>query len=140
MSGLQELAAIIGIAETAFRSISSLYCFLKDLEHAPKEIESLLSEAYALNGTLSALLEALASADICTRSVALRIGLPRAIERCGQACKQLETRLSRWIQVKDYSWVARVQIRRHKKEIESVVADINVAKQTTILTVVVTQL
>ena len=140
MSGLQELAAIIGLAETAFRSISSLYSFLKDLEHAPKEIESLLSETLALNGTLSALLDALAGADSCIGSVAQRIGLPRAIDRCAEACNQLQVRLSRWTRAKDYSWVARVHFRRHKKAIEGVVADINVAKQTTILTVVVTQL
>lgn len=78
MSGLQELAAIVGITEATFRSISFLYNFLKGLQHAPREIETLRDEAASLNQTLYTLLKAVAVADIDILTRARDIGLPKA--------------------------------------------------------------
>ena len=139
MSGLQEIAAILGIAETGFRAISRLYEFVMDLQHAPLEIENIRLETSMLQRTLS-VLSSLAEEDVDVHRFARRIGLPCAVDRCGHACDRLYMDLTRWTQRGKHSWVARVQFRLHKKAIEGVMNDINVAKQTTILTVVVTQL
>ena len=140
MSGLQELAAIIGITEAAFRSISSLYSFVKDLQNAPREIQTLRDETSSLNQSLLTLLKAVSRADIDVQTIAGDIGLPNAIHRCGKACVQLQSQLHAWTQSGPDALLARLQFRRHKKDIQSVVTEINAAKQTAILTVVITQL
>lgn len=140
MSGLQEIAAIIGITEAAFRSISSLYNFVKDLQNAPREIQILREETACLNQSLFTLLKAYSSADIDIQAIASDIGLPNAIHRCGKACAELQRKLHVWTQSVLDTWLAKLQFRRHKKDIRSVVAEIDAAKQTTILTVVITQL
>jgi len=89
---------------------------------------------------LFTLLKAVEAASIDVQTLACDIGLPNAVNRCGKACAHLRTSLDHWTRSDPHSWVGKFQFRRHKKEIQSVAAEISIARQTTILTVVVTQL
>ena len=139
MSGLQEIAAIVGIAELSIRSISSLYEFVSSLKHVPKELRRLQSEISTLVQSFSAL-DYLDSADSETKAIVQRVGLPAAIASCGGACQALQQDLLKWTKAGQQSLTSRIQVRLHKKAIESLLAHIDFAKQTTILCVVITQL
>ena len=139
MSGFQEIAAIIGIAELSFRSISSLYDFVSGLKYVPKELERIQSETSILVQSLSAL-EFLSSADSDTHAIVERVGLPRAVANCGDACQTLHNALAKWNKPGQRSVASKVQYRLHRKTIDAVLAQISFAKQTTILCVVITQL
>ena len=139
MSGLQEVAAIVGIAEVSFRSILSLYEFVRELKHVPKEIERLRSEMSILTRSLSALSSFLV-ADSDAQSICQKIGLQEAIARCSEACRSLQEDLERWILPGGRTLRTKIQFRLHRKAIDAVLAQISFAKQTTILSVVVTQL
>lgn len=139
MSGLQEIAAILGIAESTFRSISKLYAFLAELKHVPFEIERLREETETLKRTLLSL-SFLQFADEDTRRLVQRIGLPATVGRCNVSCDKLYQYFHGPVSTDRFSWRFRFQFLRHKKAVEGVLAEIYVAKQTTILTIVVTQL
>jgi hypothetical protein len=139
MSGFETIAAIIGVADVSFRCISSLYNAISDLQDVPKEIESLKNETAALQECLSQL-AFLEKADDETRAIIQKFGLPTAVTNCGQACGQLLNHISNWISSPKQSISAKIRFLTNKKKIRSVLDDINTAKQTTILTVVVTSL
>jgi hypothetical protein len=139
MSGLQEVSALIGVAEVAFRSISSLYGFVKDLKNVPVEFEGLQQETAILQQCLSEL-RLLDGADEETRQTLKRIGLPQAVTHCGSACARLEKDLCKWTSYPTTSLRFKIHFKWKKKEIEGTITKIGLAKQTAILTVVITQL
>ncbi len=136
MSGIQEIAAIIGLTEVAFRSISSLYDFIEDLRHATVELERIKAETSSLIETLL-ILSSRVDADTELQALSRQVGLAKAVYRCDQACDKLLRELSRWA---SGSTLARVQFRVHKRSVDSVISEIAATKQTTILTLGITQL
>ncbi|KAH8676433.1 hypothetical protein BGZ60DRAFT_562108 [Tricladium varicosporioides] len=139
MAGLQEVAAIIGVAEVAFRSISSLYDFFRNLKHVPKEIEAISRETRALQQCLSDL-GFLLHADKETHAAVRRTGLPQAITNCGEACTKLRGLLYKWTATSKYNLLARIQFQWDRRLIDNVISEIGNAKQTAILSVVITQM
>lgn len=139
MTGIQEVAAILGMAEVGLRSISCLYNLVKGLQNVPVEIETIRVEILTLDRTLS-MLASLTRTNDDLLQCADRVGLPDAVNRCGRACDRLRMELDSCAHYGKHSMFTRLQFRVHRKSIECVLADINIAKQTTTLTVVVTQL
>lgn len=139
MAGLQELAAVVGIAEVGCRSISMLYAFLKDLREVPREVENIRIETSTLDQILSTL-SRLASTNNDVLSFMDRVGLVQAVNRCGVACDRLRGCLPDPGQYESRRWLSRIQFRMHKKTLDATAAEISVAKQTAILSIVVTQL
>ncbi|KAH9873165.1 hypothetical protein J1614_005563 [Plenodomus biglobosus] len=139
MSGLETIAALIGIADVSFRSISALYTAVQDIRSAPKEIESLAAELKVLRHCLLQL-RFLEKADSKTRAATRDFGLPTAIKLCGVACDKLHRNLPDCKSNRSPNLRSRVRFYFSKTEIRNVLENINCAKQTTILTVVTTQL
>ncbi|KAK5170527.1 uncharacterized protein LTR77_005115 [Saxophila tyrrhenica] len=139
MSGLQEIAAIVGIADAGFRSISALYDFLSSLRTAPAEIATLRNHISTLQRTLS-VLSSVKGSNVRTQDLTRQVGLPHAIDSCGQACDKLRKDLERWTKSGSSNWKAQIQFRWHRKLVEAALAEIGHAKETTLLAVVVTQL
>ena len=136
MTGLQEIAAIVGLTEVAFRSIYSLYDFIEDLRHAPVELERIKAETSSLIETLL-ILSSHVDADTELQALSRQVGFAKAASRCDQACDKLLKELSRWA---SGTTLARVQFRVHKKSVDSVISEIVATKRTTILTLGITQL
>ena len=139
MSGLQEIAAIVGIGESAFRSISALYNFLRSLHHAPADIANLQVQIAILEEILTAL-SAIEGLDGRTEELFEQIGLPQALYSCGQACNRLHNDLNKWTKSGKETWTTKIQFRWHRKSVDTTLAEIRSAKETTLLAVVVTQL
>lgn len=139
MSGLQEIAAIIGVAEVSFRSICSLYEFFKDLKNVPKEIEAIRGETFALQQCLSEL-RYLQDVDEKIHAAVRRTGLSQAVTNCGEACAKLYELLYKWAATSKYNLLDRIQFRWDRKVINNVITQISNVKQTAILSVVVTQM
>jgi hypothetical protein len=139
MAGFESIAAILGVADVTFRSISSIYNLVQDQKQAPKEIEALRKEIRILQGSLVRL-ESLDGADATIRATVKSIGLPEAITACGQSCEALERHLPKLILSRRVDFWARTRFVFHKREIQSVLNDINTAKITTILTLEVINL
>lgn len=139
MSGLQEVAAIIGIAELSLRSISALYDLVGELKTVPQEIARIQNESSTLTQSLLAL-EHIIADNGEAKAIVQRIGLPTAIRNCGEACERLRDDIVRWTSSGGHSVRSKLQFRLHKKTIHNTLAQISFAKQTTILCVTITQL
>lgn len=139
MAGLQELAAVIGIAEVAFRAISSLYDFVKDLQDVPLEIERIKAETSTLDQTLR-YLSSLDATHIELCEISERTGLARAVNRCGAACDRLLRDLYRWTTNSRRNTISKIQFRLHRRAFQQVISEIDAAKQTTILALGVAQM
>jgi hypothetical protein len=139
MSGFETIAALIGVADVSVRSISALYNAIQDIRSAPKEIESLAAELHVLQQCLFQL-RFLEKADSNTRAATRDFGLPTAIRLCGEACAALHRHLPEPKSNRSLTLHSRIRFYFSKTEIRNVLENINSAKQTTILTVVTTQL
>jgi hypothetical protein len=139
MAGLQEAAAVVGILELSFRSICTLYDFLKELKEVPQQIERLLSEVTALKNILAAL-EYLQRADLRTQAIIARFDTPAALGNCAHSCAILQSDIRKWTRSGHHSLRAKVQVRWHKKSIEARVSHIAETKQTTLLSIAALQL
>lgn len=139
MAGLQEAAAIFGIVDATFRSVSSLYEFLQDLKEVPQQIERLRKEVTTLKNVL-AVLEYLQRADPGTQEIAARFDTPAALSNCAHVCDILHSDFRRWSRSGQQSFRTKIQIRWHKKGIEAQVSHIAVAKQTALLSIAALQL
>lgn len=139
MSGIEGIGAIIGVADVACRSIFGLYNFVRTLKDAPLEVQGILRETSALQLCLTEL-RVLETAGEETHAAIRRVGLSQVVNSCGEACGRLHNDLIKWKIHSSQTWNAKLQFRRHKKSIDSTLAEIGEAKQTAILTVLVTQL
>jgi hypothetical protein len=139
MSGLESVAAIIGITDAAFRSISLLYESFEDLKTAPREVQSLKRELGTLQHCLTQL-KHLSTRDEKALSVIKGFGLQEVLELCAQACEPLRAITRNWSTSVVQEWRLRFQFVLNKKEIQRARDNVNSAKQTTILAVVITQL
>jgi len=128
MSGISELAAIIGVADVGFRCISRLYDFLRDLESVPTEIEAIRRETYSLQHCLSEL-SYLKHVSDDLRQVVGNTCLPQLILGCGVACEKLQQHLTRW-SVNKSNFRSRIGFRWDRKVIDAVMSEIGSVKQT----------
>ncbi|KAF1955324.1 hypothetical protein CC80DRAFT_493226 [Byssothecium circinans] len=139
MSGA-EVAAYIGLLDISARGISSISKAASDWKHAPRTIEALAKETSTLQRNLSELAK-LQRANGETRAIAERIGLSGAVAACEDHCARLETHFSRWkSSTSKYRIKARFHYISHRSELASLLTEIQTAKQTTILSVLVAQL
>jgi hypothetical protein len=139
MSGLEQIAAIVGLTEFGFRSIFSLYNAIKDLRNVPEEIESIQVEIGVLRQCLIEFQIQTADNEHIAAAVK-RFGFPRALEHCEQACAKLGANLHLWTVPNDRSWRKRIGYFVHKKETGEVLTTIRTAKETIILTIAGSQL
>lgn len=141
MSGLQEIAAIIGVAEVSIRGISRLHKLLKDLKNAPKEIETLREETSGLYQTLSALQGLIEKSNVDDIGpLAQELRLISSLNRCGQACTKLQSSLPPINATEARTLLGRVKSFRRKKSIENVVDEIQRTQKIVLLTISVTNL
>jgi hypothetical protein len=139
MSGA-EVAAYLGLVDVSIRGISSIHKAASDWKHAPKTIQGLAKESSTLQQTLSELAN-LQKVDGETVEIAERIGLTKAVTACEDHCTTLEEYISRWTSsTSKYRIKARLHYIFHRSELMGLLADIQTAKQTTILSVLVAQL
>jgi Na+/phosphate symporter len=134
-----EVSAVLGIADISFRGISALYDFVKDLRNVPKEVERIKREICALQKCLTQL-SSLRLLDSESRAALHQVGLPEAVERCGKSCSELLALVQKRMTPGKSRVLAQLQYHFKKKDIESLLADLEVTKQTTVLTVVTTTL
>ena len=139
MSGLESVAAIIGITDTAFRSIFLLYECFEDLKTVPREVQSLKRELGSLQHCLTQL-KYLSTKDEKALSVIKGFGLQETLENCAEACEPLRAITEKWSTSVTQEWRLRLQFVVNKKEIQRARDNVSSAKQTTILAVVITQL
>jgi hypothetical protein len=118
MSGLETVAAVIGISDAALRAISLFYETIDDLKKAPRDIQVLKNEIGGLQECL----------------------LRDIVDNCAGACETLQTAIQKWSGPGVNDLWSRFQFVLNKKDIEKVRDITSNAKQTTILAVVITQL
>ncbi|KAF4968890.1 hypothetical protein FSARC_3789 [Fusarium sarcochroum] len=138
MSGPQDIAAILGLIELGFRSISTLYQFIQELRHIPTRIEQVKVEIRDLLTCLDELYF-IQAAEGNSGHIIERSGLGNAIDACGKACNELHALLSTWDPLQS-RFSAKLRYFLDKEAFDYLVEDIASRKQTTILAVVVTQL
>ena len=140
MAALQEVGAVFGLAELAFRSISSLYEFLSSLKNCPKEVEKIRKEIETLFSSLIALKALITASPETLGTVLSRSGLEDAINDCGEACVKTHEALADWTKAGSEAIASRLRIRWHRESILGLISDISRTKQTTILAISVAQL
>jgi hypothetical protein len=139
MSGLETVAAILRIADVAFRSISSIYDIVQNQRGAPKEIEKLRTRVNILRNSLAGL-KFLEGANAAIHTTVKSIRLPEAFIACALSCEALEKHLPNLISSRKTDFFAKIKYAIHKKDTQNVLVDINTAKIRTILTLEVTSL
>lgn len=135
MTGLESVAAALGIVDVGLRSVSLLYDSIKELRSAPKVIAGLKKEIEALGKCLTGLEELLKPADDSINALVQRFGLPEAVKSCADACNILHEYISKRATTQDLSIRARLHFLVRRKDIMEAVGDISTAKGTTTLTV-----
>lgn len=135
MSGFQEVAAAIGVAEVALRSILKVYEFLCDLHDAPATIVRLSNELSELTGCFTALSSR--PLDRTAREALADLNLSQIISRCGTTCTKLQADLSHWAKSGQEHLYTRLRFRLNRSRIQGVTEQITVAKQTLTLAVTI---
>ncbi|KAI7228962.1 hypothetical protein KC330_g7671 [Hortaea werneckii] len=138
MSGLEVAAAIVGIADVAIRSILSSYALLKDLQEAPEAVARLRQETSAVVQSLQSL-EFLKTANGNVQELVKQVGLAEAVNQCGASCDRLNKNLAKWTSPGD-GLVSKLQMVRHKSQVEKCCQQIRTAKGTVVLGVSVASL
>jgi hypothetical protein len=139
MSGLETVAAVIGISDAALRAISLFYETIDDLKKAPRDIQVLKSEIGGLQECLLQL-KRLSTQDEKALSTIKNFGLRDIVDNCAGACETLRTAIQKWSGPGVNDLWSRFQFVLNKKDIEKARDITSNAKQTTILAVVITQL
>ncbi|KAI7371360.1 hypothetical protein KC354_g625 [Hortaea werneckii] len=138
MSGLEVAAAVVGITEVAIRSILISYDFLKDIQEAPEAVARLRQETTTVVQSLQSL-KFLDSADGKVQELVKQVGLAEAVNQCGASCDGLNKNLAKWTSSGD-GLVSKLQIVRHKSQVEKCCQQIRTAKGTVVLAVSVASL
>ncbi|GAB1738478.1 hypothetical protein NU219Hw_g3284t1 [Hortaea werneckii] len=138
MSGLEVAAAVIGITEVAIRSILVSYDFLKDIQEAPEAVARLRQETTAVVQSLQSL-EFLKRANGQVQELVKQVGLAEAVNQCGASCDGLNKSLAKWTSSGD-GLVSKLQMVRHKSQVEKCCQQIRTAKGTVVLSVSVASL
>ncbi|KAI7091679.1 hypothetical protein KC356_g380 [Hortaea werneckii] len=138
MSGLEVAAAVFGITDVAIRSICISYDFLKDIQEAPEAVARLRQETAAVIQILQSL-EFLKSANGKMQELVKQVGLAEAVNQCGASCDGLNKNLAKWTSSGD-GLVSRLQIVRHRAQVDKCCQQIRTAKGTVVLAVSVASL
>ncbi|KAI7358878.1 hypothetical protein KC320_g851 [Hortaea werneckii] len=138
MSGLEVAAAVVGITDVAIRSILLSYDFLKDIQEAPEAVARLRQETNAVIQSLQSL-GCLKSANGKVQELVKQVGLAEAVNQCGASCDGLNKNLAKWTSSGD-SLVSKLQMVRHKAQVEKCCQQIRTAKGTVVLPVSVASL
>ncbi|KAI7385772.1 hypothetical protein KC336_g17903, partial [Hortaea werneckii] len=138
MSGLEVAAAVVGITDVAIRSILISYDFLKDIQEAPEAIARLRRETNAVVQSLQSL-KFLNSADGKVQELVKQVGLAEAVNQCGDSCDGLNKNLAKWTSSGD-GLISKLQVVRHKAQVEKCCQQICTAKGTVVLAVSVASL
>ncbi|KAI7221593.1 hypothetical protein KC333_g1665 [Hortaea werneckii] len=138
MSGLEVAAAIVGITDVAIRSILISYDLLKDLQEAPEAVARLRQETSAVVQSLQSL-EPLKTANRDVQELVKQVGLAEAVNQCGASCDGLNKNLAKWTSSGD-GLVGKLQMVRHKSQVEKCCEQIRTAKGTVVLAVSVASL
>lgn len=138
MSGLEVAAAVVGITDVAIRSILISYDFLKDIQEAPEAVARLRQETTAVVQSLQSL-KFLDSADGKVQELVKQVGLAEAVNQCGVSCDGLNKNLAKWTSSGD-DLVIKLQMVRHKGQVEKCRQQIRTAKGTVVLAVSVASL
>jgi len=138
---MEIAAASIGVADVSVRSISACYQAVVEWKNAPKRIESITRELELLKSSITNLAALQKTGESNARSIGERIGIPQAVGICNDRCAQLEPYLSKWATSPSKHRIrARLDYLLHRNDIESVLAEVQTAKITIILTVLITNL
>ncbi|KAI7075495.1 hypothetical protein KC352_g42056, partial [Hortaea werneckii] len=138
MSGLEVAAAVVGITDVAIRSILLSYDLLKDIQEAPEAVARLRQEIATVVQSLHSL-GCLKSANREVQELVKQVGLAEAVNQCGASCDGLNKNLARWTSSGD-GVVSKLQMVRHKAQVEKCCQQIRTAKGTVILAVSVRSL
>ncbi|KAI7204095.1 hypothetical protein D0869_01952 [Hortaea werneckii] len=138
MSGLEVAAAIVGVTDVAIRSILISYDLLKDLQEAPEAVARLRQETSAVAQSLQSL-ESLKTANGNVQELVKQVGLAEAVNQCGASCDGLNKNLAKWTSSGD-GLVSKLQMVRHKSQVEKCCQQIRTAKGTVVLSVSVASL
>ncbi|KAK3628664.1 hypothetical protein LTR56_018479 [Elasticomyces elasticus] len=133
MSGLEVIAAVLGITDVALRSISTTYNTVKAVKDAPTTIAKLSRETGAVIHILPGL-EGLQDASGETQEMVRRVGVAEAVNECGKSCASLNEDLVKWTKSGD-SLVAKLRFVSRKAQVERCCADMHTAKGTVVLAV-----
>ncbi|RMZ29002.1 hypothetical protein D0859_06926 [Hortaea werneckii] len=133
MSGLEVAAAVVGITDVAIRSILLSYDLLKDIQEAPEAVARLRQEIATVVQSLHSL-GCLKSANREVQELVKQVGLAEAVNQCGASCDGLNKNLARWTSSGD-GVVSKLQMVRHKAQVEKCCQQIRTAKGTVILAV-----
>lgn len=115
MSGLESVAAIIGITDAAFRRISLLYKTFEDWKTVPREVQNLKRELSGLHHRLPQLRE-LNTTDEKTLSAIKGFELQEVLEWCTEACEPLRVVTQTSPASTSQDWRVRLQIILDKKD------------------------
>ncbi|KAI7286343.1 hypothetical protein KC345_g1282 [Hortaea werneckii] len=138
MSGLEVAAAVVGITDVAIRSVLKSYDLLKDIQEAPKTVARLREETTAVEQSLQSL-KFLNSADRKVQELVKQVGLAEAVNQCGASCDGLNKNLAKWTSSGE-GLVSKLQMVRHKAQVEKCCQQIRTAKGTVVLAVSVASL
>lgn len=138
-SGFQEIAAALGVAELALRSIFRVYEFLKYMKDAPESVARLCTELFELKSRLAelALLDVAGSP---IQALVRRLEISATVNRCGDICSSLESSLQIWTRGGRETLVSRFRVRCNKSQIEAAIQHIASTKDNIILAVSIASL
>ncbi|KAK5728136.1 hypothetical protein LTR17_012144 [Elasticomyces elasticus] len=138
MSGLEVVAAVVGITDVAVRSISTTYNTVKAVQDAPTAIAKLSRETEAVVRILPGL-KVLESASGHVQQLVKNVGLAEAVNECGRSCESLNGDLEKWTKSGD-RLVTKLRFVSHKARVERCCADVHTAKGTVVLAVSIASL
>jgi hypothetical protein len=139
MSGLETVAAVIGITDVAIKGIAGLCDFISDLRDAPQRVQTIQQQVSALTQSLQGL-QFLNDASEDVKKEVKTIGLPTSVNECGAACHALRQDLERWTKSGADKLSSRVDVLWHRKKIDHYLARIRTTTGTIIVAISVANL
>jgi hypothetical protein len=135
MSGLETVASVIAVLTVSYQIISSLRNAIGSLTTLSREFEALKCEIVIIQQCIEQL-SRLITADDETFKVFLRFQFTDAITLCAHTCETLQQSLSKWLKDPSASCRLRARLWLHRKDIQTIRAEISSARETTIFTAV----
>lgn len=135
MSGLETAASIIAVLTISCQVISALHNAIKELKSLPRELKKLISEITIIEQCVAHIV-LLIAADDETFKVFQRFRFAEAIGICADTCQEFHRSLSKWASSPTNSRRAQARLWFHRKDVQSVRAEISSARETTIFTAI----
>ncbi|KAK5692083.1 hypothetical protein LTR97_011256 [Elasticomyces elasticus] len=117
MSGVGEIASIVGLTDVALKGVHGLYNLIRDLRNVPEELQGLYDETASLQDKI-ARLEFLKGKDQAVSAEVAAVGIDAAIEKCETACEDFRKRIQGWVKSESPTLRERVRVLMHKSEIK----------------------